>query len=77
MKLIKKQYEKLEKLMPIARKPAQVSNYKFVCVMFCIIENGYKWRALLKKCIKLHTVYVKFNRWTKTVQLPKAVAFFL
>ena len=49
MKLTKIQYKKLEKLMPIARKPAKVSNYKFMCAMLYIIENGCKWRALPKK----------------------------
>ena len=49
MKLTKIKYKKLEELMPIARKPAKVSNYQFMCVMPYIIENGCKWRALPKK----------------------------
>ena len=49
MELTKIQYKKLKKLMPTARKPAKISNYKFMCAMFYIIENGCKWRALLKK----------------------------
>ena len=65
MKLTKIQYKKLEELMPIARKPAKVSNYQFMCAMLYIIENGCKWRALPKKYGKWHTVYVKFNRWSK------------
>ena len=65
MKLTKIQYKKLEELMLIARKPAKVSNYKFMCAMLYIIENGCKWRALPKKYGKWHTIYVKFNRWFK------------
>ena len=65
MKPIKIQYKKLEKLMPIARKPAKVSNCRFMCAMLCVIENGCKWRALPKKYGKWHTVYMKFNRWAR------------
>ena len=42
MKLTKIQYKKLEELMSIARKPAKVSNYQFMCAMLYIIENGCK-----------------------------------
>ena len=42
MKLTKIQYKKLEELMPIARKPAKVSNCKFMCTMPYVIENGCK-----------------------------------
>ena len=56
MKLTKIQYKKLEELMPIARKPAKISNYEFMCAMFYIIENGCKWRALPKKYGNWHTV---------------------
>ena len=65
MKLTKIKYKKLEKLMLIAIKPAKISNYKFMCTMLYIIESSCKWRPLLKKCIKLHIVYVKFNKWSK------------
>ena len=36
MKLTKTQYKKLDGLMPIARKPAKISNYQFMCTMFYI-----------------------------------------
>ena len=29
------------------------------------IENGCKWRALPKKYGKWHTIYMRFNRWSK------------
>ena len=77
MKLTKIQYKKLEELMSIARKPAKVPNYKFMCVMLYIIENGCKWRVLPRKYGKWHTVYVKFNRWSKNGTIAKAIAFFL
>ena len=58
MKLTKKQYRKIEHLMPIPRKPPEISNYH-------MIENGCKWRALPKKYGKWHTIYMRFNRWSK------------
>ena len=47
MKLTKIQYKKLEELMPIARKPAKASNYKFMCAMLYIIENVCKWSSFV------------------------------
>ncbi len=35
--------------MPVARKPATISNYQFLCALLYIIENGCKWRALPTK----------------------------
>ena len=71
MKLTKAQYKKLEGLMPIARKPAKISNYKFMCTMLYIVENGCKWRALPKKYGNWHTIYMKFSRWSKNGTISK------
>ena len=60
MKLTKKQYRKIEHLMPIPRKPPEISNYQFLCALLYMIENGCKWRALPKKYGKW-----RFNRWSK------------
>lgn len=49
MKLTKKQFKKIEHLMPKARKKPTMSNYQFMCALLYIIENGCKWRALPKK----------------------------
>ena len=76
MKLTKTQYKKLKELMPIARKPAKVSNYKFMCAMLHIIEDGCKWRVLPRKYGKWHTIYVKFIRCSKNGTIAKAIAFF-
>ena len=65
MKLTKKQYRKIEHLMPIPRKPPEISNYQFLCALLYMIENGCKWRALPKKYGKWHTIYMRFNRWSK------------
>ena len=74
MKLTKIQYKKLEELMPIARKPAKISNYKFMCAMLYIVENGGKWRALPKKYGKWHTIYVEFNRWSQNGTIARILA---
>ena len=71
MKLTKKQYQKIEHLMPISRKPPKISNYQFLCALLYIIENGCKWRALPKKYGKWHTIYMKFNRWSKNGTIQK------
>lgn len=71
MKLTKKQFAKIEHLMPIARKPAKISNYQFLCALLYMIENGCKWRALPKKYGKWHSIYMKFNRWAKNGTIQK------
>ena len=71
MKFTRKQFAKIEHLMPIARKKATISNYQFLCALLYIIENGCKWRALPKKYGKWHTIYMKFNRWSKNGTIEK------
>ena len=59
--------------MTIARKSEKISNYKFICEIFCIAEDSCKWRVLPKKYWKWYIIYIKLNRWSKTAQLPKAL----
>ena len=77
MKIKKIQYKKLEELILIAKKPAKISNYKFMYAMLYIIENGCKWRTFPKEYGKWHIFYVKFNRWAKNGTIAGAIAFFL
>ena len=65
MELTKGQYKKIEHLMPIPRKPPEISNYKFLCALLYMIENGCKWRALPEKFGKWHTIYMRFSRWSE------------
>lgn len=51
--------------MPIARKKPSISNYQFMCALLYTIENGCKWSALPKKYGNWHTIYTRFNRWSK------------
>lgn len=57
--------------MPIARKKPEVSNYQFMCALLYMEENGCKWRALPKKYGKWHTIYIRFNRWSKNGTIEK------
>ena len=63
--------------MSIARKPAKISNHKFMCEILYIIDNGCKYEALSKEYGKWHKVYMKFNRWLKNGTIAKVIAFFL
>ena len=70
MELTKAQYKKLGELMMIARKPAKISNYKF------IIENSCKWREISKEYGKWHTVYIKFGKYSKKRYNCQSYRFF-
>ena len=66
MELTNKQFAKIEHLMPKPRKKPTISNYDFMRALLYIIENGCKWRALPKEYGNWHTIYVRFNRWSKS-----------
>ena len=57
--------------MPIARKPAKISNYQFMCAMIYVIENGCKWRVLPKKYGNWHTIYIRFSKWSRNGTIAK------
>ena len=71
MKLTKKEFKKIEHLMPKHRKKPTISNYDFMRALLYIIENGCKWRALPKEYGNWHTIYVRFNRWSKNGTINK------
>ena len=71
MELTKKQFKKIEHLMPTQRKKSTISNYDFMRALLYIIENGCKWRALPKEYGNWHTIYVRFNRWSKNGTIDK------
>ena len=65
MKITKEQIKIIEELLPKPRKKAKISNEQFINALIYILENGCKWRALPEKYDKWHTVYLRFNRWSK------------
>ena len=74
MKLLPTHFTKIEPYLPVQRKKSTVDNYTFLCALLYIIENGCKWRALPKKFGKWHTIYVRFNRWSKNGYLERIFA---
>jgi len=65
MKITNKQLKTIEKHFPKQRGNVVVDNLKFINALLYIIENGCKWRALPKEYGDWHTIYVRFNRWSK------------
>ena len=65
MKITKEQIKIIEELLPKPRKKAKISNEQFINALIYMLENGCKWRALPEKYGKWHTVYMRFNRWSK------------
>ena len=71
MKLLPEHFIKVESFLPVQRKKASVDNYRFLCALLYIIENGCNWRALPKEFGNWHTIYVRFNRWSKNGYLER------
>jgi transposase len=71
MNMTQEQFSKIEHLMPVQRRKAEIENYDFLCAILYIIENGCKWRALPKEYGNWHSIYVKLNRWSKNGTLER------
>ena len=74
MKLLPDHLIKIEEFLPVQRKKSSIGNYTFLCALLYIIENGCKWRALPKEFGNWHTIYVRFNRWSKNGYLERVFA---
>jgi len=74
MKLLPEHLIKIEEFLPVQRKKSSIDNYTFLCALLYIIENGCKWRALPKEFGNWHTIYVRFNRWSKNGYLERVFA---
>ena len=64
MELTAGHLERIKKYLPTPRK-APKDTLSFLNAVLYTVENGSKWRALPKEYGKWHTVYVRFNRWSK------------
>lgn len=71
MKINEEQYEKISKILPKQRGNIKLNNIDFINALLYICENGCKWRALPKEYGNWHTIYVRFNRWSKNGILEK------
>ena len=65
MKITEKQLQKIEEYFPKQRGNVVLGNLTFINALLYIIENGCKWRALPNEYGNWHTIYVRFNRWSK------------
>ena len=74
MELLPNHFISIEKFLPVQRKKSSVDNYTFLRALLYIIENGCKWRALPKEFGNWHTIYVRFNRWSKNGYLERVFA---
>jgi transposase len=59
------EYAVIEPYLPKQRGNVEVENLQFVNALLYVIENGCKWRAVPEKFGKWHTIYMRFNRWSK------------
>ena len=64
MRLTAEHVSRISKYLPIPRKPPK-DTLNFLNAVLYTVENGSKWRALPKEFGEWHTVYVRFNRWSK------------
>ncbi len=65
MKITELQYKIIQPYLPKQRGNVEIDNLTFVNALLYIIENGCKWRAIPKEYGNWHTIYVRFNRWSK------------
>ena len=73
MKITKKQYKKIEPLLPKPRGNFVVEHLKVLNAMLYVAENGCKWRALPRRYgHHWNTVYCRFRRRAENDVLSQA-----
>jgi transposase len=65
--ITEEQYRRIKKLLPKQRGNVKIENLTALSALVYICRNGCIWRALPEKFGKWHAVYVRFNRWVKSV----------
>jgi transposase len=74
MKITKKQFKLIEPYLPKQRGNVEIDNLTFINALLYIIENGCKWRAIPKEFGNWHTIYMRFNRWSKSGVIERLFA---
>ncbi len=46
----------IEKYLPTQNGNVKISNYKFINILLYVLENGYKWREVLKEFGNWHII---------------------
>ena len=65
MKINKKQFDQIKKLMPTERKPAKISNQQLLNALLYMIKMVANGEHYQKKYANWHAIYMKFRRWSK------------
>ena len=73
MKITKKQYKKIEPLLPKPRGNFVVEHLKILNAILYVAENGCKWRALPRRYGHWNTVYRRFRRWAENGVLSRVL----
>ena len=73
MKITKKQYQKIEPLLPKPRGNFVVEHLKVLNAILYVAENGCKWRALPRRYGHWNTVYRRFRRWVESGVLSRVL----
>jgi transposase len=64
--LTKAQYDTIATYFPVQRWNVNLSNLNILNAIPYVLENGCKWRALLSRFGKWHTVYIRMSRRAKS-----------
>lgn len=73
MKITKKQYKKIESLLPKPRGNFVVEHLNVLNAILYVAENGCKWRALPRRYGHWNTVYRRFRRWAENGVLSRVL----
>ena len=65
MEITQEQYKRIADAFPKHRGNVKVSNRQILNAVLYILEHGCKWRGLPKRFGNWHTIYVRFNRWSR------------
>jgi len=71
LKLTLEHLAKIQDVLPVQRKPAEVETVDFLNGVLFVAEQGCQWRALPKEFGNWHTIYTRFNRWNKNGTMDK------
>ena len=65
MEITTEQYSKIEGYFPTQRGNVKNDNLQVLNAILYVAEHGCKWRGLLKRFGKWHTIYTRMSRWAK------------
>ena len=71
MQLTEEQFSKIEPHFPKSRGTVKISNLVVINALLHIMHQGHSWCALPKSYGPWHTIYMRFNRWSKNGVLER------